>query len=122
MDPAQRKRDPFTAPKYVETLAELQQHIHGHLANAGVADREAKRLSACIVDGLSTSYAGRQLYVPAGKHRATEARNAAMLNEYDPANSRESVRRLAAKYLLSEIVVYRCLATERARRLAALPH
>jgi Mor family transcriptional regulator len=113
---------PDAPPRYVQEMTEIEAHIGAALLHEGIPEHQAVRLTGAVVKGLCQTLGGRQVYFPRGEARNTQARNAAMLAEFDPANSTASVRHLAEKYQLTEIAVYRCLAAARAARRAELPH
>jgi Mor family transcriptional regulator len=105
------------APKYAAAMTEIEFHIGAALRHEGVPEHQAMRLTGAVVKGLCQTLGGRQVYIPRGEARNTQARNAEIVREYD--NTPESVTRLAQAHNLTEIHIYRILAAHRRQRRAA---
>ena len=119
MPPDPTKRDPGP-PKYTGQLTEFEAHLAAALRHGGIAEAESKRLGHRVMQSLARTCGGRSVYIPRNAHALSAARDAAILDSYD--GSTDSINRLAKEHGLSTIGLYRALARERARRLAALPH
>lgn len=111
---------PDNPPRYVKEMLEIEAHIGAALLHEGIPEAQARRLTGAVVKGLCQTLGGRQVYIPRGEARNTQARNAEIVREYD--GTTESVSRLAQAHSLSEIHVYRILAAHRRQRRAELPH
>ena len=119
MPPDPTKRDPGP-PKYAGQLTEFEAHLAAALRQGGIAEAESKRLGHRVMQSLARTCGGRSLYIPRDSAAITAVRDSAIFDSYD--GSTESINRLAKEHGLSTIGLYRAIARERARRLAALPH
>ena len=119
MPPDPTKRDPIT-PKYVKQLTEFEIHLAAALRQGGIAEADSVRLGHRVMQSLARTCGGQSLYIPRDSAAITAVRDSAIFDSYD--GSTESINRLAKEHGLSTIGLYRAIARERARRLAALPH
>ena len=119
MPPDPTKRDPIT-PKYVKQLTEFEIHLAAALRQGGIAEADSVRLGHRVMQSLARTCGGRSVYIPRNARAVTAARDAAILDSYD--GSTDSINRLAQAHGVTTIALYRMIARERARRLAALPH
>ena len=119
MPPDPTKRDPGP-PKYTGQLTEFEAHLAAALRQGGIAEADSHRLGHRVMQSLARTCGGRSVYIPRNAHAITAARDAAILDSYD--GTTESINRLAQEHGVTTIALYRMIARERARRLAALPH
>ncbi len=103
------KRPKRRRPKFIESvLPVIIQPLKRELPD--LPDETVYYLAYCVMESLITRFNGASFYVPVSACNSKEARDKAILASYD--GTVLSVKRLAKRYRITDIHVYRILARQ----------